>query len=383
MWFLRMDFLGLLTALCGCLFVVRQCAGRDKRPVWAGFLLAGLQLAALAYIDLGLCLFYAFYVLFTFVWIRLLCRINTAPLLRRIVFATGITLFIIPLLIVRLTSFSFLQGVVLIGFAYQMLKAVDGLFYVYYAGETVAFLPYVNFLLFLPTFTSGPILRYRDFLAGYQTPLQNTPPQTVEAVKRIIRGLFKKIVLSAFALQLFHHLVAQPARLPISVLAVAASYAVLFFDFSGYSDIAIGFGRLMGFAVPENFKKPLEAASFTQFWRNWHVTLSDWIREHIFVALLGQKLNRRQSALIGFCTMVVMSLWHGFSWLYLAAGVYMGLLLALENALGLTSPHKRKMKKPVYIARCAAVNFLFGVNTLAFLLDGPQLLHVLKGFVRM
>ena len=106
------------------------------------------------------------------------------------------------------------------------------------------------------------------------------------------------------------------------------SYVILYVDLSGYSDIAIAVGSFMGIPVPENFKQPWTAASFTQFWRKWHVTLSDFIREHIFVVVSGKRLSKWISALIGLITMLVMSLWHEFSLLSLCTGFYMGAVLA-------------------------------------------------------
>lgn len=161
------------------------------------------------------------------------------------------------------------------------------------------------------------------------------------------------------------------------------SYLFLFFDLSGYSDMAIAVGSVMGYTVPENFRKPWAAASFTQFWRNWHITLSDWVREHIFVVLNGKKLGKLASVGMGFLVMYVMEMWHGFTWVYVIGGIYNGLCLGLENLLGLTKAEKRKMKKPVYIARCIIVNMLFAFNTLMFTVTPAQFFEILKGFIRI
>ena len=160
-------------------------------------------------------------------------------------------------------------------------------------------------------------------------------------------------------------------------------YLILYVDLSGYSDIAIAVGTFMGIPVPENFKKPWQAASFTQFWRRWHVTLSDFIREHIFVVVNGKRLNKWISALIGLVTMLVMSLWHEFSLPALCTGLYMGGVLALENLTGLTTVDKRRTPKALYVFRCLVVFGLFAVNAMFFTMSGSQLLPAIRGFFRL
>ena len=168
----------------------------------------------------------------------------------------------------------------------------------------------------------------------------------------------------------------------VSCMLVVLSYALLYFDLSGYSDIAIAVGTFVGIPVPENFKSPLTAASFTQFWRKWHVTLSDWIREHIFVVVSGKRLNKWISALIGICTMMIMSLWHEFSLLAFLDGIYMGMFLAIENIFGLTTVDRRKTHTAIVVLRCVLVAAFFGVNAMFFTMDAYQLRHALGGFLR-
>ena len=173
------------------------------------------------------------------------------------------------------------------------------------------------------------------------------------------------------------------AHFYVSGALALLSYAILYVDLSGYSDIAIAVGSFMGIPVPENFKKPWTAASFTQFWRKWHVTLSDFIREHIFVVVNGKRLNRWISAGIGLLTMLVMSLWHEFSLMALCTGLYMGGLLALENVLGLTTVDKRRTPKALYVFRCLIVLGLFSINAMFFTMSGSQILWAIGGFFKL
>jgi alginate O-acetyltransferase complex protein AlgI len=261
-----------------------------------------------------------------------------------------------------------------------MLKAIDALFFVYYTEMKIPFLTYANFILFIPTFTAGPIFRYRDFAKNFANPKPVNSKDLEYIFSRIVKGLFKKVVLAELVIIIFKHLQTLPLNPAVAFAVIAASYFTLYFDLSGYSDIAVGFGRLCGYSVPENFKNPFTAASFTAFWRNWHVSLSDWIREHVFIIVMNKRLNKLQSAAIGFFTMFIMSLWHGFNLPYVIAGSYNGAFLAIENLLSLTSVNKMK-RGFVFYLRCFAVNFLFGINTIVFTTDWHTALRIVKALI--
>src|SRR5262249_17570373 len=112
------------------------------------------------------------------------------------------------------------------------------------------------------------------------------------------------------------------------------TYAMLFLDFSGYSDVAIGIGRLFRFEVPENFKHVFTATTLTQFWRNWHATLGDWLRETVFIPLGGIRARGWQLSAIVVVSMLLVGLWRGYRWIFVAWGVFHGVALLLENRLG-------------------------------------------------
>ncbi len=378
MWYLKVDTLLLMLAaaavfVAGSLLADRYAPGRKAAP-W----LLGLDLAVLVYVSRPLAAFYGVYTLFSWGLVRALSKVSRG---KKPLFAVFCLLDLIPFFYTRAAEvFPDLPALfVLIGFAYNMLKAVDALFYTYYTQEPVPFLTYANFLLFFPVITGGPIFRYRDFLRFYEKPRLCTLPALEEGVKRFIRGMFKKLVLAAVATKALQLLLARPSGLFVTAALAVISWFILYFDMSGYADVAIALSTLMGVPAPENFKQPWTAASFTQFWRKWHVTLSDWIREHIFVVLNGKKLNRYISAAIGMATMLVMGLWHGMDAVSLTGSLFMGTLLALENLLGLTSADRRRTDKWVFALRCAAVNGLFAVNAMFFTMSGSQILQAAKG----
>jgi len=264
-----------------------------------------------------------------------------------------------------------------------MLKAIDVLYYEYFSGEKAGFEVYGNYMLFLPVLTAGPVFRYRDFLRTWQRPAVLSVQRAVEGVKRIIRGLFQKVVLSALALSLLTYLTDLPLCWYRSALIPLVSLGVLYFDMAGYASIAIGMGHLMGIAVPENFKKPFQCASFTQFWRNWHVTVSDWIREHVYILFQKKKLSKWHGAAISMAVMVIMGIWHGFTVLFFVDGILLGCFLAFEGIFGLGTVNRRKTPGWLFRLRCWSVTYLFAMNSMIFTLSTEQIGAVLRGFLTL
>ncbi len=378
MWYLRVSTLVLITFAAVIMFFAVLLFKNNKHKVQLnGLLLLALSSFVVFYAGKRLLLFYCLYVLLTYLAANGLRAIKR---FRPFFFGLSVLLCLLPFFASRFIDFNISFGFVAIGFIFNMLKAVDAVFYVYYTDQKISLLTYANFIFFIPTFTAGPIFRFRDFQKTFSNPKPVTGKDLELSVKRIIRGLFKKIVILNLVSQTFQHLLGLESSFFVSFLTVIFSYFMLYFDLSGYSDIAIAYGRICGLQVPENFKNPFKAPSFTLFWRNWHVSLSDFIREHLYVLFAKKKLNKAQNAGLAFVTMVCMSLWHGFNLPYLFAGMYNGALLTLENLFSLTGSSK---KKSVFYLRCFLVNFLFGLNTLVFTTGTENLFKVLKGFFKI
>ena len=381
MWYLQIDTLGIMLGFSVLFALAGQLLRKWKPEARLMPFLVIFDLALIAYVSEKLAAFYLAYTAGSYLLIWLLRR---AERFRRPLFVLFCLIDVAPFFFYRLAPIpdGSLFYITLIGFAYNMLKAVDGLFFVYYTRREISPLAYANFLLFFPVVTAGPIFRYRDFIKYYDKPQPPTAAVCEQCVKRLILGLFKKMVLVLWVQLLLDRVLQMGQHFYVSLALAALSYAIVFLDLSGYSDIAVAVGTFIGVPVPENFKNPLSAASFTQFWRRWHATLSDWIREHIFVVVSGKKLNRYQSALIGLCTMTVMSLWHSFDLLAVVNGLYMGGLLAFENVFSLTTADRRRMKPALYFLRCLLVTGLFAVNALFFTLNTDQLRQTLGGFFK-
>lgn len=377
MWFLQADTLLLLTAL-SLAFGLASVLAKDRyRRVLR--LMPVVDLAFLWYVSEKLTVFYVGYVLVTWLFVLLLRRVKQG---RKVWFLLLCALCCVPLSYMRFAPVWGLptMGLICIGLAYNMLKAIDVLYYEYFSGEKANAEIYVNYMLFLPVLTAGPVFRYRDFVRTWQAPVPLTLPRFSEAVKRVIRGLFSKVVLSALAAMLLSRLMGMEPRWYLSAVIPLVSLAVLFFDMAGYASIAIGLGYAMGVTVPENFKHPFRCASFTQFWRNWHVTVSDWIREHVFILFREYKLNKWHGAAISMAVMILMGAWHGFTKLFVLDGVLLGVFLAVESIFGLGTVNKRKVSRWYYALRCGIVIYLFAMNSMIFTLSTAQIKQVIFGF---
>jgi len=206
-----------------------------------------------------------------------------------------------------------------------------------YRGEQPAiksYFDYALFVAFFPQLVAGPIVRAREFFADYF----NWQPPTGEEWQRgfamIVTGYVKKLIFAdQFAMvadSYFNNPQAMPGLLPAWSASVAFALQI-FFDFSGYTDIAIGVALLFGFHFPENFRRPYLSASVTEFWRRWHMTLSGWLRDYIYISLGGNRRGKIRTYANLMLTMLIGGLWHGANWNFVIWGGYQGAWLAIER----------------------------------------------------
>ena len=184
------------------------------------------------------------------------------------------------------------------------------------------------FAIFFPCLAAGPIKRFPDFVPQLTTLENPSPAQTWAAVRRIIRGLFKKVCIADLLVEYIRVLEALPdlAASAVALLAVLQGFRI-YYDFAGYTDMAIGLAQLMNLRVPENFDRPYFSTSLRDFWRRWHMSLTSWIRDYIYIPMGG---NRAHRALNLFVALVLCGLWHGAAWHFAAWGVWHGAGLAIE-----------------------------------------------------
>jgi alginate O-acetyltransferase complex protein AlgI len=187
------------------------------------------------------------------------------------------------------------------------------------------------FAVFFPTLAAGPIKRFPDFVP--QLSELSTPdlPTVWSAGRRVIRGLFKKVCVADMLVEyifVFEHVRVSTA--PVVILLAVAQGFRIYYDFAGYSDIAIGLAQMLNLRVPENFTRPYLATSLQEFWRRWHISLSTWIRDYVYIPLGGNRVHRGLNLLVA---MALCGLWHGAAVHFAAWGIYHGTGLALEAAV--------------------------------------------------
>ncbi len=201
------------------------------------------------------------------------------------------------------------------------------------------------YLSFFPQLTAGPITRFSDFapqLRGRERSIQDLG----DGLRRFILGLGKKLILASACARLTDaaYSAGDALSLPLAWLGAVGYLFQIYLDFSGYSDMAIGLGRMFGFTTPENFRYPYAARSISDFWRRWHISLSLWFRDYLYIPLGGNRKGRPRAALNKFIVFTLCGLWHGAAWTFVLWGAWHGLLSALET-LGLPDG-KRLEKRP-------------------------------------
>ncbi|HEY9786930.1 MAG TPA: MBOAT family O-acyltransferase [Candidatus Obscuribacterales bacterium] len=194
-------------------------------------------------------------------------------------------------------------------------------------------LEFALFASFFPTQIAGPIKRYQDFIPQLHVPQKLDLKSFDEGVELILFGLFKKVLIADNLALIVQTAFANPMSFTTADLWLAAysfSFQV-YFDFSGYTDIARGSAQLLGFTVPKNFNVPYVASSIADYWRRWHISLSTWLRDYLFFPLGGSKCSRWLVARNLIITMTLCGLWHGAGYNYIVFGAIHGVLLVIHR----------------------------------------------------
>jgi len=276
------------------------------------------------------------------------------------------------------------QFVAVFGFSYFMFKAINFL-YIHYLADIPESNPLrvLYYVLFPSTITSGPIQKYSDFCKELAQARHVDSATAAHGVYRITKGYFFKICV-AFGLKWASDsllAVAQPNAYQAMALVVAL-YTFLYFDFAGYSHIAIGFGLLMGVKVTENFRQPFLATSMTEFWRNWHITVGDWFRDHVFIPQGGMRLGGLRAALLAGAIMFACGLWHGFTVMFVSWGLWHGANILLDGVLGVRPMPPAHRHGPRYWGRVLWTNTRVALGALFFLPTVSSIKPVLGGLLR-
>ncbi len=223
-----------------------------------------------------------------------------------------------------------------LGISFHTFQSISYVIDVYRGEQEVvtSYVDYALFVAFFPQLVAGPIVRAREFFHDFWNWRAPTGAEWQQGVATILTGFVKKLIFadqfSLVADQYFTNPAALPGLLPAWTGTIAFALQI-FFDFSGYTDIAIGVALLFGFHFPENFRRPYLSASITEFWRRWHMTLSRWLRDYIYISLGGNRRGALRTYLNLLLTMLLGGLWHGASWNFVIWGGYHGVLLAIER----------------------------------------------------
>jgi alginate O-acetyltransferase complex protein AlgI len=192
---------------------------------------------------------------------------------------------------------------------------------------------FLLFILFFPHLVAGPIVRGRDFLPQVNHPKRWTWTRADMGLRLILLGLLKKLAVADRLAMYADPVFSDPAAFSTWTLWLATVACALRFycDFSGYSDMALGLARLCGYRLVRNFDRPFLAANFSEFWRRWHISLSSWLRDYVFIPLGGSRVSRWRAYRNLLVVMALAGLWHGAGWNYVLFGVAHGALLIVHR----------------------------------------------------
>ncbi len=203
------------------------------------------------------------------------------------------------------------------------------------------------YLSFFPHLVAGPIVRAREFIPQLQSPRDPKKVAVGAGVALIVIGLVKKVAIADYlAREIVDPVfgVPQAYSAPDAILATYAYAVQIFCDFSGYTDIAIGLALLMGFVFPQNFDRPYRAASFGEFWQRWHMTLSRFLRDFLYIPLGGNRKGKLKTVRNLMITMLLGGLWHGAAWGFILWGAIHGIALVIEHQF------RGKIRLPKWLA---------------------------------
>jgi alginate O-acetyltransferase complex protein AlgI len=279
------------------------------------------------------------------------------PTTRKLVLVVAIMFSLSFLLYFKYTNFflenvAFLTGapfsplhlVLPIGISFYTFQSISYLVDIYSKKITrPSYSDYLMYMSFFPHLVAGPIVRARDFLPQLREKVTITKSHVSEAFFLITKGLVKKAIIADYVAQYSDAVFAQPEGFSgtENIIASLCYTLQIFCDFSGYTDMAIGVALLMGFRLCLNFDSPYKSLNITEFWRKWHISLSSWLRDYIYIPFGGNKKGFAAQLLFLLLTMLIGGFWHGPSWKFVFWGAGHGILLILHKLFTKAWPDPR------------------------------------------
>ncbi len=237
----------------------------------------------------------------------------------------------------------------------------------------------VNFMCYVtcfPQLIAGPIVRYKDIAKQLESRIESAD-QFYEGIIRFVNGLAKKVLLANNAGILWEAISAtsqDQMSTALAWLGIIAYAFQIYFDFSGYSDMAIGLGKMFGFDFLENFNYPYIASSITDFWRRWHISLSTWFKDYVYIPLGGSRHGMLMTCRNLLIVWILTGFWHGANWNFVLWGLFYGLILIFEKVIGL----KLLKKCPSFIRHGYALFFILIGWVLFAFTDISSIIEYLK-----
>lgn len=222
------------------------------------------------------------------------------------------------------------------------------------------------YITMFPQLIAGPIVRYSDIDEQLRSRT-HTVADAAEGIRRFIFGLAKKILIANQLGELVSLYRASNEKSVLFHWLYAAAFCLhIYFDFSGYSDMAIGLGRIFGFRFNENFNYPYISASITEFWRRWHISLGTWFRDYVYIPLGGNRCSRARQLFNILVVWILTGMWHGAAWNFIVWGLYFAVLLTVEKLWLLPHLKRSKVLSRIYVLSLVLISFvIFNASSMA------------------
>ena len=215
-----------------------------------------------------------------------------------------------------------------------------------------------TYIAMFPQLIAGPIVRYSD-ISGQLCDRTHSFELAAEGIRRFVTGLAKKVLLADQLWELCSEFRGSGEKSILFYwLYALASALYIYYDFSGYSDMAIGLGRIFGFHFPENFNYPYISGSVTEFWRRWHISLGSWFRDYVYIPLGGSRAGVRRQAVNILIVWTLTGFWHGAAWNFILWGLCSAVLLILEKRFLLAALKKSRVYSHIYTLVFVLVSFV-------------------------
>lgn len=244
-----------------------------------------------------------------------------------------------------------------IGISFYLFHCISYLVDIYRrdAQPVTRFVDFAAFISLYPQLVAGPILRYKDLAAQFTYRAHDWSLFSFGAM-RFIQGFVKKVLIADSLAPIVNMCFASsnPGLLDSWIGALAFT-AQLYFDFSGYSSMAVGLGCMMGFRFTENFNMPFLSQSVSEFWRRWHISLSSWLRDYVYIPLGGNTAGTSKTYRNLSITMLLSGIWHGANWTFVVIGAFYAVLLCLERAVGISNRRDQGMHGMVRTITCMTI----------------------------